>query len=79
MICPLCGKKQYRVIETRKMYKPEGLMIRRRRECRNCGKLITTYEMDQEAYELIQSQRIELDMIRGVLAKNAEPIMKDGV
>lgn len=40
MICPKCGSET-RVIDTR----PAGDMIRRRRECENCRRRITTYEV----------------------------------
>jgi len=39
--CPRCGCKHFTVIYTRPT---EGLRIRRRRECRHCGRRITTYE-----------------------------------
>jgi len=42
MKCPYCGFGQDKVIDTREIN--EGLQIRRRRECLNCGKRFTTYE-----------------------------------
>ncbi len=40
MICPYCGYNDSRVLDTR----DTGRTIRRRRECRRCGKRFTTYE-----------------------------------
>ncbi|NPA90105.1 MAG: transcriptional repressor NrdR [Chloroflexi bacterium] len=40
MICPYCGFEDSRVVDTRDI----GRTIRRRRECRRCGKRFTTYE-----------------------------------
>ena len=42
MKCPYCGFAQDKVIDTREIN--DGLQIRRRRECLNCGKRFTTYE-----------------------------------
>lgn len=39
--CPHCGCGHFRVLYTRS--KPGGRLLRRR-ECRHCGKRITTYE-----------------------------------
>jgi len=38
--CPKCGCQHFRVIYTRSTW---GGRIMRRRECRHCGKRITTY------------------------------------
>ncbi len=40
MICPYCGHAESYVVDTR----DTGRAIRRRRECRKCGKRFTTYE-----------------------------------
>ncbi len=40
MICPYCGYHDSRVLDTR----DTGRTIRRRRQCRRCGKRFTTYE-----------------------------------
>ena len=42
MRCPFCGYPDSRVINSRPT--DEGISIRRRRECMNCGKRFTTYE-----------------------------------
>jgi transcriptional regulator NrdR family protein len=39
--CRRCGCKHFSVIYTRKA--PQG-RVRRRKECRHCGRRITTYE-----------------------------------
>lgn len=42
MKCPACGSLNSKVIDSR-MHE-EGISIRRRRQCENCGKRYTTYE-----------------------------------
>ncbi len=42
MKCPFCEHPEDRVVETRPTR--EGAVIRRRRECLNCGERYTTYE-----------------------------------
>lgn len=39
--CRTCGCRDLRVVYTRQ--RPDG-KIRRRRECRHCGRRVTTYE-----------------------------------
>ncbi|MGN0592374.1 MAG: transcriptional regulator NrdR [Ruminococcus sp.] len=41
MRCPFCGEKDTRVLDSR----PSETRIRRRRECENCQKRFTTYEI----------------------------------
>ena len=43
MRCPFCGYEESKVIDSRPT--DEGERIRRRRECLECGKRFTTYEM----------------------------------
>lgn len=43
MKCPYCGYKESKVIDSRPT--DEGERIRRRRECLECGKRFTTYEI----------------------------------
>ncbi|MCQ2449708.1 MAG: transcriptional regulator NrdR [Clostridia bacterium] len=43
MKCPFCGYEESKVIDSRPT--DEGERIRRRRECLQCGKRFTTYEM----------------------------------
>ncbi|MBI4354841.1 MAG: transcriptional regulator NrdR, partial [Candidatus Omnitrophica bacterium] len=42
MKCPFCGHREDKVIDSRES--GEGDVIRRRRECEQCGKRFTTYE-----------------------------------
>lgn len=46
MICPFCGHKEDRVIDSRES--KEGDVIRRRRECLKCTRRFTTYERTDE-------------------------------
>src|SRR6202050_3361051 len=46
MTCPFCGFKQDRVIDSRES--KEGDVIRRRRECLDCERRLTTYERSDE-------------------------------
>lgn len=41
IMCPRCGCRHFEVLETRKVF---GARIRRRRECRHCGRRIVTHE-----------------------------------
>jgi transcriptional repressor NrdR len=42
MLCPYCGSKEDRVLDSRES--PDGALIRRRRECKACGRRYTTHE-----------------------------------
>ena len=46
MICPFCGHRQDRVIDSRES--KDGDAIRRRRECLKCERRFTTYERSDE-------------------------------
>ena len=43
--CPGCGCRHFRVLYTRRA--PGGRLMRRR-ECRHCGRRVTTYEQSLE-------------------------------
>ncbi len=43
MKCPVCGSRDSRVLDSRPV--EEDTSIKRRRECPNCGKRFTTYEV----------------------------------
>lgn len=47
MLCPFCGRRKDRVVDSRES--KEGHLIRRRRECRNCRRRFTTYERCEDA------------------------------
>jgi transcriptional repressor NrdR len=46
MMCPFCGQKTDRVIDSRES--KEGDLIRRRRQCLHCERRFTTYERSDE-------------------------------
>jgi transcriptional repressor NrdR len=53
MICPFCGYKQDRVIDSRES--KEGDVIRRRRQCLECDRRFTTYErIDEVPYMAVK-------------------------
>ena len=43
MKCPFCGDQESKVVDSR--HSEDGLSIRRRRECMNCQRRFTTYEI----------------------------------
>ena len=43
MKCPFCGDQDSKVVDSR--HSEDGLSIRRRRECMNCQRRFTTYEI----------------------------------
>ena len=43
--CPACGCRHFRVLYTRRAL---GGRLLRRRECRHCGRRVTTYEQSLE-------------------------------
>jgi transcriptional repressor NrdR len=51
MMCPFCGFAEDRVIDSRES--KEGDVIRRRRECLECGRRFTTYERIDEIPYLV--------------------------
>ena len=46
MRCPYCRQADSRVIDSRSIEDDRG--IKRRRECSNCGRRFTTYEMVEQ-------------------------------
>ncbi len=46
MRCPCCGYKESKVLESRSA--EDGSKIRRRRECENCSRRFTTYEVIEQ-------------------------------
>lgn len=51
MRCPFCDEKEDKVIDSR--VSREGDVIRRRRECVECGRRFTTYERVEEVLPLV--------------------------
>jgi len=47
MVCPYCGNKNHRVVDSRSS--AEGKAVRRRRECSKCKRRFTTYEYVEES------------------------------
>ena len=59
LACPGCGCAHFRVLYTRRAW---GGRLLRRRECRHCGRRVTTYEQSAEtALRTPQRQRQVLD------------------
>ena len=53
MNCPFCRHDDSRVVDSRPV--EEGTLIRRRRECLDCGRRFTTYERtDEIAYMVVK-------------------------
>lgn len=53
MICPFCGYREDRVIDSRES--KEGDLIRRRRQCLSCERRFTTYErIDEIPYMVVK-------------------------
>jgi transcriptional repressor NrdR len=46
MRCPFCGGREDKVLDSRES--PDGAMIKRRRECKLCGRRFTTFEQVEE-------------------------------
>ena len=51
MICPACGVNEDKVVDSREA--PDGVAIRRRRECVSCQHRFTTYERLEETALLV--------------------------
>ncbi len=51
MKCPFCQDMENKVIDSR--MSKDGLVIRRRRECLECGRRFTTYERIEEVLPLV--------------------------
>jgi transcriptional repressor NrdR len=49
--CPFCGFQEDKVVDSRSS--KNGLAIRRRRECLQCGKRFTTYEQVEELLPVV--------------------------
>ncbi len=47
MICPFCGNKDHKVVDSRST--EEGKSVRRRRECEKCERRFTTYEYIEDS------------------------------
>lgn len=85
MKCPLCGKADDKVIESRQ--NQNGITIRRRRECLDCGYRFTSYEHIEEIpmvvikqsgrREVFDRKKIERGILRAIAKRelNHQTIM----
>jgi len=74
-MCPFCGYKQDRVIDSRES--KEGDVIRRRRQCLECERRFTTYErIDEIPYMVIKKdgrrEKFDRQKVLGGLLKACE-------
>jgi transcriptional repressor NrdR len=46
MRCPFCGSTEDKVLDSREA--PDGATVRRRRECKGCGRRFTTFEQIEQ-------------------------------
>ena len=75
MKCPYCGNIDDKVLESRLM--ANGVSIRRRRECINCGYRFTSYEhIEEKAFMVIKSDNRRQPFDRNKLAKGIERAME---
>jgi len=75
MKCPGCGNFEDKVVETRES--KEGSYIRRRRECLQCGKRLTTYEKVENIPLMVakkdgRREEFDLDKVRKGLYRAVE-------
>ncbi|HLJ46777.1 MAG TPA: transcriptional regulator NrdR [Bryobacteraceae bacterium] len=75
MLCPFCGHKEDRVIDSRES--KEGDVIRRRRQCLACERRFTTYERSDEIpYMVIKKdgrrEKFDRQKVLGGLLKACE-------
>lgn len=52
MQCPYCGERDTRVLDSR----PAEMKIRRRRECTQCGRRFTTYEIVERPLLMVEKR-----------------------
>lgn len=55
MRCPFCGSHKDRVVDSRES--KEGSVIRRRRQCRHCGRRFTSYEKIETVPYMVVKKR----------------------
>ncbi len=84
MKCPRCAKDNDRVVDSRTVR--DGLAVRRRRECLECGERFTTYESIETKPVLIvkrDGRRMEYDrakVVRGVTrACEKRPVSSESI
>ena len=76
--CPVCGKRQYKVIETRPTsFRGVGQNIRRRRrQCDHCGHRDTTYEIPDFMYRQMLEDRKIVERVDNLLGSNGKPVFE---
>ena len=77
MKCPFCGESEDKVIDSR--LSKNGMEIRRRRECLECGRRFTTYERIEEMPLMIlkkdgRREEFSRDKVRSGLLKACEKL-----
>lgn len=84
MKCPKCGSLDDKVIDTRQS--KDGTVVKRRRECIQCGQRFTTYErIEEETIKVIKkdgrTEPFNKDkIIKGInLAAKSRPITQDQI
>ena len=84
MRCPFCGSKEDKVLDSRES--PEGDHIKRRRECKHCGRRFTTFEQIEEMKLFVvkrSNKREEFDrkkVLTGMeLACTGRPVSKQAL
>ncbi|HXF25821.1 MAG TPA: transcriptional regulator NrdR [Bryobacteraceae bacterium] len=75
MMCPFCGWKEDRVIDSRES--KEGDVVRRRRQCLKCERRFTTYERSDEIPYMVvkkdgRRERFDRQKVLGGLLKACE-------
>ena len=75
MMCPFCGWKEDRVIDSRES--KEGDVIRRRRQCLKCERRFTTYERSDEIPYMVvkkdgRRERFDRQKVLGGLLRACE-------
>lgn len=86
MTCPKCGDDHHQVIDSRKSTSPVNRagppdrftsVIRRRRQCSDCGERWTTYEIDAAELERMAVELAKKTDVRRVLS-DLRRMMKQG-
>ena len=84
MKCPNCGSLKDKVLDTRQS--KDGTVIRRRRECMECGFRFTTYERFQEEKILVKKKKGNIEPFnkekieRGIkLASKNRPVSEEQI
>jgi transcriptional repressor NrdR len=54
MTCPFCGSREDKVLDSREA--TDGSTIRRRRECKGCGRRFTTFEQIEEMVVYVEKR-----------------------